>query len=65
MVVIMAVLWDGAVIESLSDVVTGMAVVLEWVLLVLYVVEMLSDVLDKELAVCISVEVLVDVNVIV
>ena len=47
----------------MSDVVTGVVIVLEFVVPVSYFVEMLSDVAVEALAISVSVEVLVGVNV--
>ena len=55
--------WADVVIESLSNVVAGVVVVLECVVRVSYFREVVSDVMIKMLAVCIGDEVMIGVNV--
>ena len=55
--------WVDAMIGSLSDVANGVVIVLEFGVLVLYCIEVESDVVVGALAVGIRVEVVADVNV--
>ena len=62
--VLLICVWaEFLVIESFSDVVTGIVVILECLVPVSYFVEVLSDALVKALAIDMSVEVLACANV--